>query len=205
MDRRRMKRRVLYGLLVAVALAAVAGTVFMLVRRGPAGAAAARLPDGARIAIDGHVGAAEWSHCLSQRFEKTGLLRVAWDADYVYGVLAEDLPARKAGTNGDVVVARLYVDGRRVYVCFSEGWTDAGPMLRPFDVATQVGQASPGDTVRGFTGQPANEAVGSQFRCTTEFRIPLTQLGVDGGVVSSITTSVLRIRNSTLLPVQDAG
>ncbi len=204
MDRHRTKRHAFYGLLIATGVTAAVGIAFAVVRRGPAGAAAARLSDGARIAIDGRAGAAEWEHCLAQRFEKTGLLRVAWDPGYVYGVLAEDLPARQTGTDGDVVVARLHVDGRRVYVCFSEDWTEAGPMLRPFDVATQVGQASPGDTVRGFTGQPANQAVGSQFRCTTEFRIPLTQLGVDGGVVSSITTSVLRIRNSAPLPAQDA-
>ncbi len=135
MDRQRMKRNLCYGLLVAVGLAAIAGGAVVLLGRGSADAAEARLPDGAGIAIDGRAGAAEWAHCLSQRFEESGLLRAAWDPDYVYVLVAEDLPARKAGSDGDMVIARLHVDGHRVYAFFKESWTETGrsfcPLTRP--------------------------------------------------------------------------
>ncbi len=204
MDRQRMKRNLCYGLLVAVGLAAIAGGAVVLLGRGSADAAEARLPDGAGIAIDGRAGAAEWAHCLSQRFEESGLLRAAWDPDYVYVLVAEDLPARKAGSDGDMVIARLHVDGHRVYAFFKESWTETGPKLLPFDAATYVEQQSAGVPANGFIGLPVNEAVGSQFRCTTESRIPLEQIGIGGGTVSSISISVMRIHNPSLLPAQDA-
>ena len=114
-------------------IAAAAGLLAAVVACAPGGCrkrptvktvdlSAGRLPEGAAIVIDGMTRKEEWRHGASMPFERTGIVRFAWDDTAICGYL-QKYEHQKLGFSPDErICVRVAADDTEVLLYYPATW-----------------------------------------------------------------------------------